>query len=56
MRVLSSVDPFTYAVQAFKGLLLKNSPLSAVAGDLVYLLVFAAVMLFISTALFRRTL
>jgi ABC-2 type transport system permease protein len=56
MQVLSSVDPFTYAVQAFKGLLLKNTPLTAVAGDLAFLCVFTAVMLFLSTALFRRTL
>jgi ABC-2 type transport system permease protein len=56
MRVLSSVDPFTYAVEAFKGLLLKNTPLSAIAGDLAYLCVFTAVTLFLSTALFRRTL
>ena len=56
MRVLSSVDPFTSAVDAFKNLLLKNTPLIAIAGDLAYLLVFAAVMLLLATALFRRTL
>ncbi|HSB77530.1 MAG TPA: ABC transporter permease [Candidatus Methylomirabilis sp.] len=56
MRVLSSVDPFTYAVQAFKDLLLKNTPLTAIAGDLAFLCLFTAVMLFLSTALFRRTL
>ena len=56
MRMLSSIDPFTYAVEAFKGLLLKNTPLTAVAGDLVFLYLFTAVMLFLSTALFRRTL
>ena len=56
MRVLSSFDPFTYAVSAFKGLLLKDTPLSAIAGDLTFLCVFAAVMLLLATALFRRTL
>ena len=56
MRVLSSVDPFTYAVEAFKGLLLKNTPLSAIAGDLAFLCVFTAAMLFLSAVLFRRTL
>ena len=56
MQVLSSVDPFTYAVSAFKSLLLKNTPLTAIAGDLTYLLVFAAVMLASATLLFRRTL
>lgn len=56
MRVLSSFDPFTYAVSAFKGLLLKNTPLSAIAGDLLFLFAFTAVMLMLATALFRRTL
>lgn len=56
MRMLSAIDPFTYAVDAFKNLLLKNTPLIAIAGDLAYLVVFAAVMLFLATTLFRRTL
>jgi ABC-2 type transport system permease protein len=56
MRVLSSADPFTYAVEAFKSLLLKNTPLTAIAGDLTYLFVFATLMLLLATALFRRTL
>ena len=56
MRMLAAVDPFTYAVDAFKSLLLKNTPLIAIAGDLAYLIVFAAVMLFLATALFLRTL
>jgi ABC-2 type transport system permease protein len=56
MRVLSSFDPFTYAVSAFKGLLLKNTPLSAIAGDLLFLFVFTIVMFMLATALFRRTL
>ncbi len=56
MRLLSSVDPFTYAVSAFKSLLLKNTPLAAIAGDLAYLVVFTAVMMALATLLFRRTL
>jgi ABC-2 type transport system permease protein len=56
MRALSSVDPFTYAVSAFKELLLKNTPLAAIAGDLAFLFVFAGVMLLLATLLFRRTL
>jgi len=56
MRALSSVDPFTYAVSALKDLLLKNTPLTAIAGDLMFLFVFAGVMLLLATALFRRTL
>ena len=56
MRMLSSFDPFTYAVSALKSLLLKNTPLSAIAGDLIFLFVFAAAMFLLATALFRRTL
>ncbi|HXI22032.1 MAG TPA: ABC transporter permease [Gemmatimonadales bacterium] len=56
MRALASVDPFTYAVHAFKSLLLKNTGLVAIAGDLTYLLVFCAVTLTIATLLFRRVL
>jgi len=56
MRMISAVDPFSYAVAAFKSLLLKNTPLSAIAGDLAFLLIFAAVMLGLATLLFRRSL
>lgn len=56
MRAISTVDPFTYAVAAFKSLLLKNTPLTAIAGDLAFLLLFAALMMGLATLLFRRTL
>ena len=56
MQLLSSVDPFTYAVSAFKSLLLKNTSLMAIAGDLTYLVVFTVVMMTLATMLFRRTL
>ena len=56
MKVISTADPFTYAVHAFKTLLLKNTGLVAIAGDLTFLVVFTAVMMFLATLLFRRTL
>jgi ABC-2 type transport system permease protein len=56
MRAISTVDPFSFAVHAFKCLLLKNTGMVAVYGDLVYLLAFAAVAMAAATALFRRTL
>jgi len=56
MRAISTVDPFSYAVHAFKCLLLKNTGLSAVYGDLAYLLVFTVLSMAAATALFRRTL
>jgi ABC-2 type transport system permease protein len=56
LRGIAVVDPFTYAVHAFKCLLLKNTGLMAIAGDLVYLAVFTALTMAIATMLFRRTL
>jgi len=56
MKVISSVDPFTYAVHAFKALLLKNTPLFAIAGDLTYLAIFAVLSMLFATWLFPRTL
>ncbi len=34
MQVIAAVDPFTYAVHAFKSLLLKNTGFGAIGGDL----------------------
>ncbi len=56
MRAIATVDPFSYSVHACKSLLLKNTGFVAVAGDLAYLVVFAAVMMVAATLLFRRTL
>lgn len=56
MQVIAKIDPFTYAVHAFKSLLLKNTGFDAIAFDLFYLVVFGAVMMTAATALFKRTL
>jgi ABC-2 type transport system permease protein len=56
MRVISKVDPFTYAVHAFKELLLKNSGFGAIAYDLTFLVVFAIIMMTLATLLFKRSL
>jgi ABC-2 type transport system permease protein len=56
MQVIAVADPFTYAVHAFKCLLLKNTGLAAIAPDLLYLLAFSAVAMTIATLLFKRTL
>jgi ABC-2 type transport system permease protein len=56
MKAISRVDPFTYAVHAFKTLLLKNTGLEAIAGDLVFLASFAVGAMLLATLLFRRTL
>jgi ABC-2 type transport system permease protein len=56
MQVIAVVDPFTYAVHAFKSLLLKNTGFSAIGGDLLYLGIFSVVAMSAATILFRRTL
>ena len=56
LRAIAKVDPFTYAVDGFKCLLLKETNLSAVWGDMLYLTIFAAATLGIAIPLFKRTL
>jgi len=56
MKVIAKADPFTYAVHGFKALLLKNTPLLAIAGDLTYLAIFAVLSMLLATWLFQRTL
>lgn len=56
MQVIAAVNPFTYAVHALKSLLLKNTGLGAISGDLLYLAVFSAVAMTSATLLFKRTL
>jgi ABC-2 type transport system permease protein len=56
MQVIAKIDPFTYAVHAFKSLLLKNTGLEAVAFDIFYLVVFSAICMTAATLLFKRTL
>ena len=56
MQVIAVADPFTYAVHAFKNLLLKNTGFDAIAYDLGFLLLFSVVAMTAATALFKRTL
>lgn len=56
MKAITVVDPFTYAVHGFKQLVLKNTGLMAVSGDLLFLFCFTALAMGIATILFRRTL
>ena len=56
MQVIAVVDPFTYAVHAFKNLLLKNTGFDAIGYDLLYLLGFSAIAMTLATTLFKRTL
>ena len=56
MQVIAVADPFTYAVHAFKCLLLKNTGLDAILADLGFLLAFSVVAMTAATRLFKRTL
>src|SRR5215831_15898401 len=56
MQVIAAMDPFTYAVHAFKSLLLKNTGFAAITYDLTFLMIFAAIAMSAATMLFKRTL
>ena len=56
LRVISRMDPFTYAVHALRVLLLKGAAVSVLLPDLLFLALFATVMTTGSVMLFRRTL
>jgi len=56
MQAIATVDPFTYAVHAFKSLLLKNTGMEAITMDLLYLAAFSVVAMTAATSLFKRTL
>jgi ABC-2 type transport system permease protein len=56
MKVISKVDPFTYAVHGFKQLILKNTGFMAISGDLAFLVIFTVICVTAATLLFRRTL
>jgi ABC-2 type transport system permease protein len=56
LRAIATADPFTYAVHGLKSLLLKETGLSAIVPDMVYLTAFAVITLSLATPLFKRTL
>ncbi|HXZ27272.1 MAG TPA: ABC transporter permease [Terriglobales bacterium] len=56
LQVIARVDPFTYAVHGLKALLLKEVGFAAIGFDLLYLLLFAVVMISIAVPLFKRSL
>ncbi|HTX22178.1 MAG TPA: ABC transporter permease [Candidatus Aquilonibacter sp.] len=56
MKAITVVDPFTYAVHGFKDLVLKNTGLMAITGDIAFLLGFTVLAMGAATMLFRRTL
>jgi ABC-2 type transport system permease protein len=56
MKVITAVDPFTYAVHGFKEIILKNTGLTAIAPDMAFLAIFTILAMGAATGLFKRTL
>ncbi len=56
MKVITVADPFTYAVHGFKSLVLKDTSLAAIAGDLGFLFAFTVIAMGAATLLFKRSL
>lgn len=56
LRAFARVNPESYAVHALKSILFKGADWQAVQGDILFLCGFTALMLFISTVIFKRTL
>jgi ABC-2 type transport system permease protein len=54
LRWISYIDPFTYAVDALKALLLKNAGFQAIYSDVLILAGFSIVLVGLSVAFFRR--
>jgi ABC-2 type transport system permease protein len=56
MKAIAAVDPFKYAVHAFKELVLKNTGFEAIGSDMAFLAAFALIAMGAATVLFKRTL
>lgn len=56
LQAIAVADPFTYAVHAFKSLLLKDTGLAAISGDLALLVAFSTVAMTAATLLFKRSI
>ena len=56
MKVITVVDPFTYAVHGFKSLVLKDTGLTAIGSDIAFLVGFSVLAMGAATLLFKRSL
>ncbi len=56
LRTFAAIDPFTYAVDGFKAILIKDGGFAAIRMDLFFLFAFGIGALLIATPLFKRTL
>ena len=56
LRAFARYNPETHAVSAIKSILFKGADLSAVSGNIIFLLCFTALMLVLASVSFKRTL
>lgn len=56
LKAFAKINPEAYAVHALKSVILKGADLAAIKNDIVFLVVFTAIMLTIATSTFKRTL
>lgn len=56
LKAFAKVNPEAYAVHALKAILFKNAGLKVILGDIIFLLVFTAIMMSIAIVTFKRTL
>jgi ABC-2 type transport system permease protein len=56
LRAFARYNPETHSVRAIKSILFKGADLAAVRGDIIFLLIFMAVMLVLASVSFKRTL
>ncbi len=56
LRVIAYIDPFSYAVDGFKMVLLKDAGIGAIWHDLVFLVIFSVVTMSAAIPLFKRSL
>lgn len=56
LRAFAKVNPEAYAVHALKALIFKGADIVAIRQDIVFLTIFTAIMLFLATITFKRTM
>ncbi|MBI5409662.1 MAG: ABC transporter permease [Nitrospirae bacterium] len=56
LKAFSKINPEAYAVHALKSILFKNAGLKVVSGDVIFLIVFTALMMGLAITTFKRTL
>lgn len=56
LKAFAKVNPEAYAVHALKSVLFKGAGLQVILGDIIFLIIFASIMMLIAIKTFKRTL